>query len=68
MLWLPKTVLLDVWYEVLELVDQEADNADETSDPDREEAESYFTNVEVVDWGVDKLEDFKEGVVDAVGE
>lgn len=63
-----EAVLLDVWDEVLELVDEEHGYADDTGEADRDEAEACLTEVEVVDWWIDEGEHFKEGVVDAVGE
>jgi hypothetical protein len=62
-----QAVLFDVRDEVVDLVDEEAGNADETGDADGQEAEANLAEVEMVDGWVDKREDFEEGVVDAVG-
>ena len=53
MFWCTEAVLLDVGDEVVELVDEEGDDADEACDADCQEAETDFADVEAVDWGVD---------------
>jgi hypothetical protein len=66
MLGRPQTILLDVWDEVLELVDQKAGNSDQTGDTNSYEAETCFAEVEVVDWRVNQFKDFEEGIVDSI--
>ena len=54
MLRCAKTVFLDVWDEVLELVDEEARNSDQARDADRDEAKSCLAKVEVVNWWINQ--------------
>lgn len=66
--WLSQTIFLDVGDEVFVLVDEKSGDTNGAGNADCDEAETDFADVEVVYWGVDKLEDFEEGIVDAVGE
>jgi hypothetical protein len=68
MFWGSKTILLNVWNEVPELIDEEARHPYQTGDTDGEEAKAYFANVEIVDRRVDQREDFEKRVIYAVCE
>ena len=62
-----QAVFLDVGDEVVELIAEEDGDAEEAADPDGEEGQAEFAEVEVVEIDVDEGEDFEEGIVDAVG-
>ena len=63
MLRCPQTILLDVWDEVLKLVDQEGGHPDQTGDTNGYEAETCFAKVEVVNWRIHQLENFEERII-----
>jgi hypothetical protein len=68
MFWSSKSVFLNIWDEIPYLVDEESGHGNNTCDSDRQKAESNLTDVEVVDWWVNKWEYLEEGVVYTVGE
>ncbi len=68
MLWLSQAVFLDVWDEVFVLVDEECGNTDGTGNTDCDETETHFSEIEVIDWGKDELENLEERIIDSVSE
>tara|TARA_R110002060_G_scaffold68370_1_gene77101 strand:+ start:1132 stop:1422 length:291 start_codon:yes stop_codon:yes gene_type:complete len=66
--WFSKAVLLDVWDQIFELVDEEADDTNQTSDANGKKAEADFANVEVIDRWIYKFEDFEKGIINSVSE
>lgn len=63
-----KTILLDVRDQIVDLVNQEDDEANDASDTNREKGESNFPERKPVDWWIHKGENFKETVVYSIGE
>lgn len=68
MFWGTKAVFLDVWDQILELVDQKAGNTDKTGDANCDESETSFAKIEAVNRWVDQRESFEERVIDSVSQ
>jgi hypothetical protein len=56
MFWGPEAIFLDVGNEVPELVHKEASHSQQAGDPNGEEAEAYFADIEMIDGRVDQWE------------
>lgn len=63
-----KTISLDIRDEVVELVSQEYDQADNTSDANGEEGQSSFSEVEAVHGRINQGENLKERIVNSICE
>lgn len=68
MFWGTEAVLLDVWDQILELVDQKTGNTDQTSDTDCDESETGFAKIEAINTWVDQRESFEERVINSVSQ
>lgn len=68
MFWGSKTVLLDIWDEIFDLVDKESGDSDQACDADGNKGEPGLAKIEAINSWIYKGEYFKEAVVDPIGE